>query len=618
MTTGHSTDRQPAGHATDKETQILIPMTLTSLIRRSYFISLLLLGAGLLPAQFVPTPSPSTNVLTWRNNNWRDGLNSTETTLTQANVTPGTFGKICSTQPGVIDGQVFAQPLVVTGSIPGYNHVVYVVTMNDSIYFLDGDSTNCAVILRKSLLKSGQKAVRCADLGPDRCDTLNPLIGILGTPVIDTTTNTIYLVNWVELTSGKCASAIAANCFMYYFHALDITTGAEKFNGPVAIPAASSGKAKFTYNKHLQRPGLLLLPNVETNNDSAVYIAFSEMDGSGVVGKSLPSGWIFRYDAQNLAAAPIAWATDPTGEGGGIWLSGAGLAAGPDKPGGQNYLYVGTGDGTFDAENGGSNYGNSLVKLTPDLEVTDYFAPYGQYCDQLTDTDLGAGGVLLIPDGAVSPEVYFAIANGKDGNLYVLDRSGLGGYAGPASNTCPAPPPGPNFNVQTFQASQTKFYSTPGFWNQNLYSVPNNASVTKYAMNAACNPGPICETPLAHSAQHFAYGSNPAISSNNANPNSAILWIVQGNGWPSANAKLKPAPALLYAYDANHVTAAKTMPMLWSSSQCPQRDGLGNATKFIVPTVANGRVFVGAMDPSDPTNTKGQISFYGPTTAACK
>src|SRR5581483_271402 len=317
-------------------------------------------STGLLHAQ-------NTNVATWRNNNWRTGWNNTEVELTQETVVKNKFGKICSTKPGAIDGQIYAQPLVMTGTIPGHNHVVYVATMNDSVYFIDGDSSACDIIFHASLLKSNEKAVNCTLVGKGHCSAMNPLIGILGTPVIDPATNTMYLVAWLQSTAPKCQGELNnGNCFIYRFHALDITTGAEKFNGPVNIPPIIVEGATFTASKHLQRPGLLLLPNVESNGDSGVYIAFSTMDGAGQVGINLPKGWIFRYDAGDLSVPPVAWVSTPTGQGGGVWLSGAGLAAGVDQPGGQTYLYVATGDGTFDAESGGSNYGDSLVKLTTD------------------------------------------------------------------------------------------------------------------------------------------------------------------------------------------------------------------------------------------------------------
>src|SRR5579863_3971311 len=285
-------------------------------MRRKNFLQWL----SILPLMILSTAflyGQTTNVLTWRNNNWRDGENSAETTLTQSDVNSNSFGRICSTASGAIDGQLYAQPLVVTGGIPGFTHVVYIETMNDTIYAIDGDSANCAVISHLSLLQSQEEAVQCGDVGGKQCGTFNPIIGILGTPVIDTTTNTMYLVTWTESTAGTCATTKGPSCFVHRLHALNIANGAEKFNGPVVIPSVTIGSITFSSFNHIQRPGLLLLPKIETNGDGALYIGFSEMDGGGVVGKSVPNGWVFSFDAQNLSVPPVAFATTPNGEGGG-------------------------------------------------------------------------------------------------------------------------------------------------------------------------------------------------------------------------------------------------------------------------------------------------------------
>jgi len=573
-------------------------------------LPLMVLSAGLLHGQ-------TTEVLTQRNNTLRDGLNNTETTLTQAVVTKASFGKICSTAAGAIDGQIYAQPLVVPGGIPGYAEIVYVETMNDSVYFINGNSPKCSVISHFSLLQANEEAVRCNDVGGGQCWTFSPIIGILGTPVIDTSTNTIYLVSWSQSTAGSCATNFAFACFTHRLHALDISTGAEKFNGPVAIPALTIGTSTFISKRHIQRPGLLLLPKIESNGDSALYVAFSEMDGGGVAGVSIPPGWVFSFDAQNLSTAPVAWTTTADGEGGGVWMSGAGLSAAIDQPGGEEYIYFSTGDGTFDAENGGSDYGDSFVKLKPNLTVAASFTPYNQYCDDIGDNDLGSGGVMLLPQGIGSSTIDFAIATGKDGNIYVLDRADPGGYDGPTLNTCPVSS-GTNLNYETIPVTTTEFYSTATYWNQNLFAVANNTPLQKYEISAtACTPGPICSTPAASSSIPFGFGTSPVVSSNGDANGTAIVWAVRGNGWPTQNPEVVPEPAVLYAYDAQHVTSPSTLPQLWNNKQCPTRDASGNSTKFVVPTVANGRVFVGTMDPTDSTNTEGRLDVYGPTTATC-
>ncbi|MGA8150835.1 MAG: hypothetical protein WB952_07790 [Terriglobales bacterium] len=575
--------------------------------RRLFILSLVVLSTNLLHGQ-------STNVLTWRNDIWRDGRNLTETTLTQATVTSSQFGKICSTAPGAIDGQIYAQPLVVTGSIPGYNHVVYIETQNDSVYFIDGDSTDCAVIKHISLLQTQEEPVQCQDVGGRQCATFKPIAGILGTPVIDLKTNTMYLDSWSESTSASCVSKLTSSCFVHRLHALDITTGAEKYQGPVAIPSLTVEDSTFSANQEIQRPGLLELSGVEANGHSAVYVAFSSMDGSGTLGKSIPNGWVFSFDAKNLKRAPVAWTSTPDGEGGGIWMSGAGLAAGVDKPGGNQYIYVATGDGTFDAENGGADYGDSFVKLNTNLTVSDYFTPYNQYCYDFADTDFGAGGVMLIPNGTASKTIDFAIANGKDGNIYVMDRASPGGYQGPNLEVCPTS--GTNLNYENVPGT-SRIFSTAAFWNNHLYSVANSSPLRKYKVSGTtCDPAPICTTPSSSTSVTFGFGSVPVISSNKLTTGTGIVWSIKASAWPSGKQNVVPAPAVLYAFDAEH-NAAHIIPELWDSTQCPTRDGAGNATKYAVPTVANGRVFMGTMDPTDVTNTRGQLEIYGPTTSPC-
>ncbi len=488
--------------------------------------------------------------------------------------------------------------------------MVYVATAQDSVYFIDGDSQDCAVIKQIPLLPQSEQPVVCTKVGSQTCGSFNSTIGIIGTPVIDTTTRTIYLVTWSESTAGNCTTTNAHSCFVHRLHALDIATGAEKNNGPVVIPSVTMGQSKFSSFNHIQRPGLLLLPNIESNSDSAVYVGFSAINGGGIKGESIPNGWLFRFDANDLSTPVRAWTTTPNGEGGGIWMSGDGLAAGLDRAGGKRHIYLSTGDGTFDAESGGSDYGDSFVELTTNLVVDGYFAPYRQYCDDINDVDLGSGGVMLIPPGIGSDTVDFALSNGKDGNLYVMDRASPGGYAGPTGSICPTPA-GPDLNYQTIAASTNPFYSTAAYWRGYIYSVANKSPLKKYAIGKACNPGPICKTPKATTSYDFGYGPAPVVSANGTTPGTAIVWSLFGFG-PSTE------PAMLHAMDAEHATPSNTIPELWNSTQCPNRDRPGNAIKFATPTVANGRVFIGTLDPTDPTNTRGQLDVYGPITTPCQ
>jgi hypothetical protein len=157
------------------------------------------------------------------------------------------------------------------------------------------------------------------------------------------------------------------------------------------------------------------------------------------------------------------------------------------------------------------------------------------------------------------------------------------------------------------------FFTTPAYWNQQLYYVPIFAPLIKFQVNPTCNPGPICNTGTSASSVIFTFGTNPSISANGSQTGTAIVWAADGNGWPSVPT---PAPATLYAFDAEHAPAG-VIPELWDSTQCPNRDAPGNATKYVVPSVANGFVYLGAMDPTDSTNTRGQLDVFGLTSAPC-
>jgi hypothetical protein len=568
-------------------------------LRRKILLSLLLLFA-------LPVLVAQVNVLTWHNDNWRDGLNSGETILNQSNVNATQFGKLCS---AIVDGQLFGQPLVV--SLAGLN-TVYVATQNDSVYSIN--AATCSIINSVSLLESGEEPVQCGDVGSRDCRAVSPIVGILGTPVIDPSTNTIYLVSQSELTTGSCVETTKrkpSSCFLHRVHALDLTTLAEKFNGPVVV-AGSYQNLVFRSFNHIQRTGLLWLSGAMPNGDNAIYFGFSEMDGSGTPGLSVPQGWVFGYDAQNLTATPYAWSSTPDGEGGGVWGSGTGLAAGYDSPVGSQYIYLVTGDGDFTVNTGGSDYGDSFVKLTTALIPAAYFTPFSQGCWNAEDLDFGSAGVMLIPDSGTE---YFAVAPSKSGAMYGINRAIPGGYTAPTNSTCPAT--GTNPGVESLQGSPHHFYTTAASWNSQIYVIPMYEPMSRYFLNnantpSACIASPVCTGNVIRTAVAFQYGTNLALSSSGTTTGTAVAWAVKGNGWP-LNAL---GPYVLYAFDAEH-SVSNTIPQLWNNTMCPNRDAGGNATKFVVPTIANGNVYVGSMDPTDSTNTRGRLDVFGLTDVPC-
>jgi len=570
------------------------------------------------------------NVTTWHNDIGRTGENTQETTLTPKNVAKNSFGKICSAP---VDGQIYAQPLTVWNSTT-HKNTVYVVTQSDTLYAFDG--TNCSLIQKVSLLPPNgptEYPADCCFLAGGQCRTVAPTVGILGTPVVDTTTNTLFVVaeSQVGLTGTpgqNCQNKQPPNGWVHRLHALDLTSGhgflSEKNGGPVQIQGSVSTGKSFSSRNQIQRPGLLWL----SGNPNQVYLAFSMMDGAPT---PFPPGWVFAYDAQNLAAAnyPKIFATTPTTggdvNGGGIWQGGAGLAAGVDSKGGKTYIYFGTGNGTFDANESvppNQDYGQSFVKLNADLSsVADYFTDFNALSDgcPCVDHDFGSGGVALIPDNTLTKHPYVAILAGKEKEIFVLDRAKPGRYHGSCTGTCPAmtangqcdgTPPvctGSDANLQTFPTGTKNYRVTPAYWNSSLYYTASQDSMKRYPLSSVCpkgKPGPVCP----HNATSndgkghqifFKYGNTPSVTSDGTN--NGIVWAIR-----NYRALQGGNPATLFAFTAD------TLVELYDSTQCviggKPVDEPGPATKFSVPTIANGYVYVG---------TQTDLDIYGPVTRTC-
>lgn len=324
---------------------------------------LLLLGVLLLPR------ADAVNVLTQDYDLARTGANTAETVLTPSNVGSSAFGKLFE---NTVDGQVYAQPLFVENlNLSGGKHnVVFVCTENNSIYAFDADvagTTYWHVNLGKPF--------------PGPCGDLTPVVGITGTPVIDLGTGTLYVDT--KLAEGPA----------HLLHALDISTGAQKFGGPK--PVAADG---FNPSWEHQRTGLLLLNGV-------VYVAFGSHCDQGNY-----HGFLLGYNAANLSRV-AAFNVTPTGGQGAIWSGGRAPAA--DSAGN---IYVMTGNGTFD---GKANFGESMIKLNGNLSVLDYATPAGWANLNATDNDFGAGGPVLVPP-------HFAVGIGKAGFMYLADTGNLG------------------------------------------------------------------------------------------------------------------------------------------------------------------------------------------------
>jgi hypothetical protein len=492
---------------------------------------------------------------TYHNDNLRTGQNLSETVLTLSNVNQSQFGKLF-TYP--LDGIALASPLYVANvSIPGqgFHNVVYAATENDSVYAYDADGLSTTPLWHVSFLKSGVTTVPCADTG--ECGDIPTQIGITSTPVIDSTSGTIYVV---------AATKEGTSTWVQRLHALDIATGAEKFGGPVVLAAtlpgtgtgSSGGNVAFNPLTENQRPGLLL-------NNGVVYIGF------GSHGDNSPwHGWVLGYNATTLGQT-MAYDTTPNGNGGGIWQGGGGLAT--DATGD---IYYVTSNGDFDANTGGVDFGDSVQKLSPTGTSVDYFTPHDQSNLSANNLDLGAGGPVMLVDQTTGSFPHLLITAGKNGTIYVINRDNLGKYNANNDNQIVQSLPGvlPNGNFQLGN------FSTPVFFNGYVYFGAINDNVKAFQLtNGVLSGAPTSQTPEIYEIR----GSSFAISANTAS--NGILWALQNNGL-SADSDTGN-PGILYAYNANNLSME-----LYNSSQAGTRDTLDLAAKFSIPLVANGKVFV--------------------------
>lgn len=545
---------------------------------------LALVGACLTPAG-AQTASTFAGVLTQHNDNGRTGQNRNEKILTPTNVNATTFGKVFSYS---VDGQIYAQPLYVPNvSIPGQgiHNVVYAETQNDSLYAFDADGLSPNALWRVSFVNpaAGITPVSCQTDGKtDISCGVYPIYGINSTPVIDPSTNTMYLVTRTN-NNGN---------YFQTLHAIDITTGAEKFGGPVNISGSVPGTGVGSQNgtvyfdplKDVQRSGLLL-------NKGGIYVGWA----------GAAHGWIMGFNATNLKrevifnTTPNAGGTSTLG-GGGIWASGNGLVADP-----LGNIYAAVGDSTFDANNAGIDYGDSLLKLNRALKVVDYFTPNDESCRSQTDLDLGSGGPMLLPkqSGAVPDELLVAGKGGAPCDLnpsaarmYLLNDNNLGKY-----NT------NQDQAVEEVPGAPGGYWSSPAYWqaatSEYVYSAGLGASPRTpdpLKMFTVTN-GLLSTTPTAESPNPLVVGATPSVSSKGSQD--GIVWAILRPEALGAQPGIQAA--VLYAYDATNVAN-----LLYDSSATIThghiRDRGGCANKFAVPTIANGRVYIG---------TQNQLDVYG-------
>ncbi len=508
-------------------------------------------------------------VITQHNDNNRSGAYLNEAILDTYNVSPIRFGKLFTRK---VDGQIYAQPLYLCNvNISGTRNVIYVATMHNTVYAFDADDPNSTQPLWITHLGSSIP-LPDPNIGNEGYDDITVEVGIVSTPYISVEDNIIYVVS-----TNKEPDSYDVSAYSHWLHALDISTGAEKPGGPVKITASYPGSGdgnvngiiNFTSSRQLQRSALLL-------SGGMIYIAFASYDDA-----TPAHGWIMAYDANTLnqTAVYVTTPDDVPGirqmpELGTIWQGGQGPAA--DSSGN---IYFITGNGDF---NGFSNpaprdLGDSIVKLTPDLKLADWFSPFNNYNLSMNDMDLGSGGALLIPG------TNLLTGGGKEAKLYLIDRNNMGGFNPYNDNQTVQPP----FSVIAGSDPEGDHWLTGGpvYWNSPngslVFVSPTMAGVKAYRLaGGVFQPAPTSVSNVVLAGA----GGWMSLSANGSLPGTGILWVSE--------------PNILHAFDASNLQNE-----LWNSEMIPARDDLGEAAKFCPPTIANGKVYMATFS--------GYLAVYG-------
>ena len=497
-------------------------------------------------------------VTTSQVDNARTGAYLKEIALTPRNVNSQQFGKVLSFK---VDGDIYAQTLFVPGvEIPGKgkHDVIYIASEHDSVYAFDAYGNPSTPLWHVSLLTDGATTIPERDV---ECFFIRPEVGITATPVIDLKTGTLYV-----LARTKKPHVLSVNDYHQQLHALAITSGAEKFGGPVEIQASVRGKGDgsnggnvaFDPLRENPRAALLL-------SHGSVYLSWASSCDVGPY-----HGWVMAYNAQTLRQEGV-FNDSPDADDGGIWASDTGIAA--DKDGN---VFAATGNGRFDAARGGRDYGDSLLKLRLDgsaLRIGDYFTPFN--ADQLNaaDNDLGSGGPMLLPDQrGLHP--HLAIVGGKAPLLYLVDRDHLGHFQ----------PDSDSHAVQTIP-TRGGIFGSVAFWNQHVYLLSDGDVLRDYEVD---NGRLVHKGSSMFSLQDHA--ATPSVSANG--DRDGIVWIVSSKGWNSPD-----RTAVLHAVEASNVAHE-----LYNSEQNANRDHAGLALRFNIPTIVNGHVYIG---------TKHEVDVYG-------
>jgi hypothetical protein len=530
-------------------------------------------------------------VYTYHNDVARDGANTQEYALTAANVGTATFGKLFSCS---VDGAVYAQPLWVANlSIAGVVHnVILVATEHDSLYAFDADANPCQVLWHANLIDPTHGANAGETPVPDGPTNflvglgdgdISPEVGITGTPVIDPAAGILYVV----------AKSVDATGTIFYqrLHAIDLASGSDRAGSPAAIsatyPADNGSTVTFSPRQQNQRAGLALA-------SGTIYIAWGSHEDA-------PPwyGWVmgYTYNGSAFTQQAVLNVSPNSGEAG-IWMAGG--APSVDSGG---HLYVITGNGLFDgAATSGStdDFGDSFLQLAPGagqnhLGVSSFFTPSDQATLYGSDKDFGSGGsalVLNLPMSGSSPQ-HLVVGGGKDGALYLLNGDQMGGSG--------------DGNARQMWNLGHGIFATPAFWNNTLYIAPLGSPMLAYAFDPA---GLLFTTTAAStSTQTFQFpGTTASVSASGASSN-GIVWALDNHNYCTPQSG-GCGPAVLHAWSAGTLATE-----LWNSSQVGA-DVAGNSVKFTVPTIANGKVYVGTRGNNTggvygSTTVSGELEVYG-------
>jgi Abnormal spindle-like microcephaly-assoc'd, ASPM-SPD-2-Hydin/PQQ-like domain len=536
-------------------------------IRACLLATSLFAGAHLASAQI--------NVNTERYDAARTGANLNETQLTTANVNVNQFGKLWSY---TVTGSVQAQPLYVQGvNIAGQPHnVLFVVTMNDMVYAFDADSNATLWSLNIATQVAGGTPVPITDIVPANLNIVGN-VGIESTPYIDPATNTMYLVARTKEPGTACGTINGNYC--QRLHALDITSGAEKFGGPALIQGSVSGAGNGSVG------GTLTFDPKIHNQRSSLAIANGQlfMSWSSHEDDNPYHGWIMSYNAATLQQTGI-WCSSPDGFQAGIWMAGRAPAV---DAGGNVYYMVGNGDW-----NGTRNFGESMLRFgsTGGLALQDWFTPDSWPALNSGDADYGSSGPLLIPG------TDLVVGGGKSSIFYLIHTGSLG-----HEHT------GNSQIVQSLPVNGGEIHGGPVYWNRSgglgpwLYVWADGADVIKaYHFNGASfDTGSVSEGTIASPAGES--GGVLTLSANGSTAGTGIIW----SSMPLAdNADHGVHQGVLRALNADDLTKE-----LWSSQQNAARDNTGNWPKYSPPVVVNGHVYMASF-PGDGISTTA-INVYG-------